>query len=207
MVSGGPTGLLHVLWGAANGEFTSGPTFELGSGGGAPAAVVATDRDGDGRLDLAVNFGGGGLSFLLQGAVRKGGSMLRISPSLVEANTDQVLWGHTYEYDLEEISLFAIEDQVTSQVTAAIADSFGVIRRHLMPEARRAHLESVSVTEAVLRSNYAALKYTPQSVLEAKRALDAVLEVEPENVLLLAFTEKRTYEESDELLDRIAKVV
>jgi adenylate cyclase len=60
-----------------------------------------------------------GVRYVLEGSVRRAGSRLRITGQLVEASTGAHLWADRFEGDLADV--FALQDQITSQVVASIA--------------------------------------------------------------------------------------
>jgi adenylate cyclase len=60
-----------------------------------------------------------GVRYVLEGSVRRAGSRLRITGQLVEAATGAHLWADRFEGDLADV--FALQDQITSQVVASIA--------------------------------------------------------------------------------------
>jgi len=53
-----------------------------------------------------------GAQFVLQGRVRSQGARIRITVDLTDTATGGNLWGRTFDFDLEKISLFEIEDTV-----------------------------------------------------------------------------------------------
>ena len=59
-----------------------------------------------------------GVRYVLEGSVRKGGSRVRISVQLIDAETGKHLWGDRYDRDLTDI--FALQDEITKKVVAAI---------------------------------------------------------------------------------------
>jgi adenylate cyclase len=59
-----------------------------------------------------------GVRYVLEGSVRKAGSRVRVTAKLVEATTNGHLWAERYDRDLADI--FAVQDEITSSVSAAI---------------------------------------------------------------------------------------
>ena len=59
-----------------------------------------------------------GVRYVLEGSVRKAGNRVRITAQLVDAASGGHLWAERYDRDLTDI--FAIQDEITSQVVAAI---------------------------------------------------------------------------------------
>ena len=60
-----------------------------------------------------------GARYVLEGSLRKAGNRIRISAQLIEAETGSRLWAERYDRDLADI--FAVQDEITQAVAAAIA--------------------------------------------------------------------------------------
>jgi TolB-like protein len=60
-----------------------------------------------------------GVRYVLEGSVRKAGSRVRITGQLIEVATNAHLWAERYERSLEDV--FAVQDEITGNVVAAIA--------------------------------------------------------------------------------------
>ena len=124
--------------------------------------------------------------FVLQGTVRKRGQTIRISVKLGETSHGRNLWADTFDYDLDSVGLYAIEDNVTNQVAATIADDFGVIPRRLFDEIQQKPVENSSVTEAILRYHYFNTVGTSQALAQAIKALELAYLQAPDNSHILA---------------------
>src|SRR2546423_235532 len=59
-----------------------------------------------------------GVRYVLEGSVRKVGVRARITGQLIDATTGAHLWAERYDRDLADI--FAVQDQITEAVVAAI---------------------------------------------------------------------------------------
>src|SRR4030095_2046842 len=57
--------------------------------------------------------------YALQGSVRKVGSRVRIVVQLIDGRTGAQLWAERYDRDL--IDIFAVQDDVTTQIVSALA--------------------------------------------------------------------------------------
>ena len=62
-----------------------------------------------------------GVRYVVEGSVRKAGNRVRITAQLIEAETGTHVWAERYERDLSDI--FALQDEITQKVVAAIAPS------------------------------------------------------------------------------------
>jgi adenylate cyclase len=59
-----------------------------------------------------------GVRYVLEGSVRKSANLVRVTAQLVEAATGGHLWAERYDRDLTDI--FAVQDEITANVSAAI---------------------------------------------------------------------------------------
>ncbi len=64
-----------------------------------------------------------GVTYLLEGSVRKSGKQLRITAQLIKAADGYHLWSETYERELKDI--FAIQDEIAKAVTTALSITLG----------------------------------------------------------------------------------
>ncbi len=60
-----------------------------------------------------------GVRYVLEGSVRKSGARVRITAQLIDAATGGHLWAERFDRDLTDI--FAVQDDVTTQIVAALA--------------------------------------------------------------------------------------
>jgi adenylate cyclase len=68
-----------------------------------------------------------GIRYVLEGSVRKSASRVRITGQLIEAPTGAHLWAERYDRDLSDI--FAVQDEITSNVAIAIGPTVGQAER------------------------------------------------------------------------------
>jgi adenylate cyclase len=59
-----------------------------------------------------------GVRYVLEGSVRKAANRVRVTAQLIEAATGGHLWAERYDRDL--IDIFAVQDEITASVSAAI---------------------------------------------------------------------------------------
>jgi adenylate cyclase len=64
-----------------------------------------------------------GVRYVLEGSVRRAGERIRITGQLIDAETGNHLWAERYDRKLEDI--FAVQDEVTAAIVAAIAPEIG----------------------------------------------------------------------------------
>ncbi len=60
-----------------------------------------------------------GVRYLLKGSMRKANKRVRVTAQLIDASTGYHLWAERYDRNLDDI--FALQDEVTEQIVAALA--------------------------------------------------------------------------------------
>src|SRR5207253_1025771 len=58
------------------------------------------------------------IRYVLQGSVRRAGSRVRVNTQLIDAETDAHIWAERFDYATDD--LFALQDEVTSQIAVAL---------------------------------------------------------------------------------------
>jgi adenylate cyclase len=87
-----------------------------------------------------------GVSYIVEGSVRKSGDRIRITAQLIEATTGNHLWSE--RYDRSTADVFAIQDEVAESVVARIA---GQLRIAETQKSRRMRTENLSAHDCFLR--------------------------------------------------------
>ena len=59
-----------------------------------------------------------GVRYPLEGSIRRGGNQARVNAQLIDAETDAHLWAE--RFDRETSDLFALQDEITSQIAIAL---------------------------------------------------------------------------------------
>jgi TolB-like protein len=127
-----------------------------------------------------------GVRFLLHGSVRKAAEQIRIIAELSDIKTDTQLWGESYSRDLTTGNLFAIQDEITQRVVAAIADSYGAILRTLAKDMSRKSTDDLSAYEATLRFYQYQHHARSASYEETRQALEHAVDRDPDYALAWA---------------------
>jgi tetratricopeptide (TPR) repeat protein len=89
-----------------------------------------------------------GVRYVLEGSIRKAASRVRVTAQLIDALTRNHLWAERYDRALEDI--FAVQEEVTRNIVAAIAPQIDSAERG---HARRRRPESLSAYDLALRAN------------------------------------------------------
>jgi TolB-like protein len=87
-----------------------------------------------------------GVQYLVEGSIRKMGSHIRIAVQLVDTGAGNHLWAERYDRELQAV--FAIQDEVTTAIVAAIA---GQVQAAGIDKARRKRTGSLAAYDYFLR--------------------------------------------------------
>ena len=113
---------------------------------------------------------------ILEGSVRKAGNRIRVTAQLIKVADGFHLWSERYDREMTDI--FAIQDEITQAIAAAL-------RIRLSPEAAplRRHAPNLRAYEAYLKARDHWFKATPESLARVKECLDHAIALDPEFAL------------------------
>jgi TolB-like protein/Tfp pilus assembly protein PilF len=61
-----------------------------------------------------------GVEFIMEGSVRSAGNQVRVTVTLIDANTDELIWNHQYDKEVTPDNLFQIQSEVARSVVAEL---------------------------------------------------------------------------------------
>ncbi len=122
-----------------------------------------------------------GVRYVLEGSVRKSGSRVRITAQLVDTSDGHHVWAERYDRGLEDI--FAVQDEMTNQITSAIAP--GIVAAEVQ-RAQAKDAAELGTWERLMRAHWHIQRFNPQDFKEAIRLLDELLRHEPNNATALS---------------------
>jgi TolB-like protein len=123
-----------------------------------------------------------GVRYVLEGSVRKTANSIRITGQLVEAENGRHLWAERYDRDLADV--FALQDDITISVVAAIEPS---LRRAEIERVRRKRPDSLDAYDLLLRALPSIYTCMPEGAAKALPLLEQVLGMEPAYALAHGF--------------------
>ncbi len=126
------------------------------------------------NVDLATIAERLGVSYLIEGSVRKAGERVRINVQLVDVASDEQLWSETYERDLRDVF------EIQTQIAASVATQFNVT---LFDYAAMVEEIEPAAYSAFLQARHLlSLSGPDEDVLRAEELLNEALRIEPEYV-------------------------
>ncbi|HSD09843.1 MAG TPA: adenylate/guanylate cyclase domain-containing protein [Candidatus Binatia bacterium] len=105
--------------------------------------------------------------FVLEGSVRKGGGRVRITAQLIDASTGSHVWAERYDRELADI--FAVQDEITETIAAAIEPELAQFERE---RARRKPPESLDAWDLYQRGLWHIWQFGPRDNEEARGLLE-----------------------------------
>ncbi len=114
-----------------------------------------------------------GADYVLEGSVRKGGTRARITAQLIDGATGNHLWAERYDRDLKDI--FAVQDEITSAIVAAIEPTLSEAEIRRVTQRRT---ESLSSWDFYVRGLANMRPYTKRRD-ETKQLFEKALERDP----------------------------
>ena len=116
-----------------------------------------------------------GVGTLLDGSVQRAGDQLHFSVQLIDANTDQHLWGESFDRRLTLENIFAIQ----SEISESVADTLRMtLTQQELTDISASPTENLEAYQLYLQGRYA-LHRRGDSVSEAIEILERVVEMDP----------------------------
>lgn len=115
-----------------------------------------------------------GVRYLLDGSIRKGGNRIRVAAQLIDASSCKQIWAQHYDRVLEDI--FAVQDEVTEAIVAAIAPELGKAEQQ---RATSKIADNLNVWEIYQRGMWHLYQRTKDDLAEARRLFGAALSLDP----------------------------
>jgi adenylate cyclase len=113
--------------------------------------------------------------YVLQGSVRKVGNRVRIVIQLIDGHTGAQLWAE--RYDRELIDIFAVQDEVATQIVSALAVTLtqGEQRR-----LQRKDTDNLEAYDNYLRGRQLVFQRSTRAVEEARPLLERAIDLDPQ---------------------------
>ena len=116
-----------------------------------------------------------GVRYVLEGSVRKAGNRVRVTAQLIDATTGNHIWAERYDRELDDI--FALQDEITETIVAAIEPELGTVERERARRRPPENLDAWSSYQRGLWHLFDAVKR--DSLAEAKRLFQRACELDP----------------------------
>jgi TolB-like protein len=119
-----------------------------------------------------------GVSYVLEGSVRRAGNRLRINAQLVDTMTGSHIWAERYDREIADI--FDIQDEITEAIIAAVAPEFVSAE---LRKSRQKNASELSAWECVMRGRAHAWKLSRDDASLARELFEKALSLSPDRGL------------------------
>jgi adenylate cyclase len=116
-----------------------------------------------------------GVRYILEGSVRRASNRVRVTGQVVEAETGRHVWAERYDRTLEDI--FALQDELTTSVVAAIEPS---LRQAEVERVKRKRPDNLDAYDLVLRAIPDVYTAMPEGASKALPLLESARKLEPD---------------------------
>ena len=121
-----------------------------------------------------------GVATIMEGAVQRSGSMVRINVQLIDAKTDEHLWAEIYDRQLSAENLFAIQ----SEISQAIADALeATLSSEEQQRINTVPTDNLAAYDAFLRGRQLMAPLDSAKLELAKEAFTTAVELDPQFAL------------------------
>lgn len=114
--------------------------------------VIGGSTTPDSRDDLKQMAAGLAVRYLLHGRIRRVGPTVRLNAHLLDASTGARLWSQTFDRNLEDATLFEMQDELTDRIVGIVADGAGVLARSMANTIRDRPVDELTADEWVFRA-------------------------------------------------------
>jgi adenylate cyclase len=128
-----------------------------------------------------------GVRYVLEGSIRKAGSRVRITAQLLDATSGFHVWAERYDRDLQDI--FAMQDEVTQQIVAALKVKLTTVERGRLGRQPTTNLEAY---DCYLRGLELYAQRTQEANIQARQMFEHAIALDPQFATAFAFL-GRTY--------------
>ncbi len=115
-----------------------------------------------------------GVRYVLEGSVRKGGPRIRVTAQLIEGASGNHIWAERYDRELDDI--FALQDEITQAITAAIGPEIDQAERD---RAQRLAPENLDVWESYQRGLWHLYRFNREDNAAAQRLFKRAVAAAP----------------------------
>jgi TolB-like protein/class 3 adenylate cyclase/Tfp pilus assembly protein PilF len=122
-----------------------------------------------------------GVRYVLEGSVRRAGNRARITAQLIEAGSGHHLWADRYDRELADV--FAVQDEISRNITGAIAP--GIMAAEIQ-QAQRKDPNKLDAWDRMMRAHWHSRRFTREDLAEARRLLEEAIAFDPTSAMAYA---------------------
>ena len=114
-----------------------------------------------------------GVRYVVEGSVRKAGNRVRVTAQLIDCESGAHVWAERYDRDLDDI--FAVQDEITTNITAAVGSEFAVAE---MTRAQKTAAKDLTAWDLSMRAGWRLGKTNAEDNAEALKLLQQAIAID-----------------------------
>jgi len=118
-----------------------------------------------------------GVRYVMEGSIQAGADSVRVTAQLIDAITGHHVWANRYDHPLEKI--FAVQDELTQTVSAALAGHKGALSDEGRKIARRKQPENLKAYDLYLLGIESKHRYTVEDNRQAQQLFRRAIALDP----------------------------
>ena len=115
-----------------------------------------------------------GVSYVLEGSVRKAGEQIRVNAQLIDATSGGHLWAERYDRQLTDV--FALQDEITGQIVQALAVTLSEQERTRLS---RRYTDNIEAYDSFLQAQEILFRYSDHSYEPARALFRQAIRLDP----------------------------
>jgi TolB-like protein/Tfp pilus assembly protein PilF len=115
-----------------------------------------------------------GVSYVVEGSVRRSGKKIRVTAQLVDAVSEQQIWSDRYDGELEDV--FAVQDEITAKISARLEPEIGASERQKISHRGNRDLQAWDCFHLGISHFF---RFSADDNLEAQRLLQESRRLDP----------------------------
>jgi len=119
-----------------------------------------------------------GVRFVLEGSIQRSADRIRVNAQLIDATTGGHIWADRYDRDVGDI--FAVQDEVTTNIVGNLSGYHGKLARVEKSRARKEGVADLKVYEIYLQGLEHKHRFTRENNITAQQLLEKAIGRDPE---------------------------
>jgi adenylate cyclase len=119
------------------------------------------------------------VGYVVEGSVRRGPDRVRLIVHLIDAQTGQHLWNHTYDRELTPENVFAVQEQLAADLASQLAQPYGIIQQVTADSFHHRRPETLFAYDCVLRAFAYRRTQNPELYAASRTCLEEAVSRDP----------------------------
>lgn len=147
---------------------------------------IPLSETGDRNTDSPQHFRNTGIRFMVEGSVNLDETRVKILVKLSDTLSQKQIWAERYIREISITSLIEIQENIAQEIAGELGGEYGIILQQLTADAKRSKPEILDTYDAILKFYHYEAHHSPETALEAHKALEKAIAKEPDSGIVTA---------------------